>query len=481
MAQTTALSIQTRLDNYVQALYGLSGLFASSQQVDRAEYNQYLHSVNADLALPGITAFAHIVRVPLARSASFIEETRRDTSLEKNGYPNFTIFPEGSRDEYYVTHYIYPEKPFASVLGYDLKTDIARFPTLEQARDTGQPTASQLLALLPDHAKGFIITLPLYSPGPTPKTINERRERIIGFINGVIRADELFHDIDQRQDVTFATEIQIFDASFSTEPSQENLLFLSRSDVPSSTIFDTQPDYASKQRIALGNRAWTILFHQHAPLLSLWEMLLPWILVSFSLTLSLFLFFSFRYTSLSRERAMLLAEEITKNLRMSEERYRTIIENIPDVLWTVREDGALVFVSKNIQKLLGYSAEELLKKPDLYAKLIHTEDLPIFRSAIEKLLKLHQPVLVTLRVKTKAKSWIWLECHADSSHEIDGVRVVNGVLADVSLRIKSQQALEERTRELEQINKLTMEREMKMVELKQELMALKTSCNSPST
>ena len=46
-------------------------------------------------------------------------------------------------------------------------------------------------------------------------------------------------------------------------------------------------------------------------------------------------------------------------LRQSEEKYRSIVMNIPDVVWTVNSRGEFVFISPNIEKLGGFTAEEV--------------------------------------------------------------------------------------------------------------------------
>ena len=48
-------------------------------------------------------------------------------------------------------------------------------------------------------------------------------------------------------------------------------------------------------------------------------------------------------------------------LRASEESYRSLIANIPDVVWTADANRSLLYVSDNIAKVLGYTADELVQ------------------------------------------------------------------------------------------------------------------------
>jgi PAS domain S-box-containing protein len=53
-------------------------------------------------------------------------------------------------------------------------------------------------------------------------------------------------------------------------------------------------------------------------------------------------------------------EAITGRLAISEDRYRFLIDNSPDIIYTLDENGSFTFVSKSISSVLGYQAHELM-------------------------------------------------------------------------------------------------------------------------
>ena len=52
--------------------------------------------------------------------------------------------------------------------------------------------------------------------------------------------------------------------------------------------------------------------------------------------------------------------EAEEALRQSEERYRTLVENMHEGIWAVDADGVTTFVNERISEMLGYEAEEII-------------------------------------------------------------------------------------------------------------------------
>lgn len=61
-------------------------------------------------------------------------------------------------------------------------------------------------------------------------------------------------------------------------------------------------------------------------------------------------------------------------LRESEEKYRTLVENINDIIFTLDTEGVITFISSRIYQLSGYSPHELIGR--IFTDFIHPDDLP---------------------------------------------------------------------------------------------------------
>jgi PAS domain S-box-containing protein len=73
-------------------------------------------------------------------------------------------------------------------------------------------------------------------------------------------------------------------------------------------------------------------------------------------------------------------KQAEEQLREAEARYRTLVEQIPAVTYVDSFDGIergqyrTMYVSPQIEEMLGYSPEEFMARPDLWPTLIHPED-----------------------------------------------------------------------------------------------------------
>jgi PAS domain S-box-containing protein len=56
-------------------------------------------------------------------------------------------------------------------------------------------------------------------------------------------------------------------------------------------------------------------------------------------------------------------ERLERELRESEERYRFLVENAPDIIFSIDTDGRLVYISESVRRALGYDPDQLVGRP----------------------------------------------------------------------------------------------------------------------
>ena len=145
-----------------------------------------------------------------------------------------------------------------------------------------------------------------------------------------------------------------------------------------------------------------------------------------------------------------------KALRQSEEKYSLLVANIPDVLYTTNANGITTFISQNVEKVYGYTPEEIYEGGDrVWCGRIHPDDLEKVKGAYEALFEKGIRYDIEYRIKRKDEQWIWILDKAETTYVKDGVEYCDGVFTEITAR---KQAEEELRRHRENLEVLVKER-----------------------
>ncbi len=115
-----------------------------------------------------------------------------------------------------------------------------------------------------------------------------------------------------------------------------------------------------------------------------------------------------------------------------EQRFQTIIENIPDVVYTADINGITKFVSPSVEKTTGYTVEEFLSDNRNWLGGIHPDDVQKGTEALKALFEKHTYFDIEYRYKTKDGRWIWVHDRSNKVYERDGVMYTDGVFSDIT-------------------------------------------------
>lgn len=124
----------------------------------------------------------------------------------------------------------------------------------------------------------------------------------------------------------------------------------------------------------------------------------------------------------------------TMLLKESEEKYRSLIANIPDVTWTADSAGRVVYASENVGVILGYSPSEVYSDDSFWEKIIHPEDRARVMAAYQSLFETGARYDEQYRMRKNDGSWAWVYDRATSTYVKDGRRLTDGVLTDITER-----------------------------------------------
>jgi len=152
-----------------------------------------------------------------------------------------------------------------------------------------------------------------------------------------------------------------------------------------------------------------------------------------------------RLDRFARQASLALVKiENEKKLEISESRYRSLIANIPDVTWSVDEEDQIIFVSPNVEKILGYTPGVFYKSGlNFFSRQIHPDDIDQIRRGFKKLFTTGMPVKIEGRFRKADGKWIWVLVRSTGIYTKDGKKYADGIISDVTGRKKAEETIRE--------------------------------------
>ena len=396
--------IDARVHSYADVLYGLQALLATQSPVSRIQFHRYVRSLDLKHRYPGYDVVNYAILVPAEEKERFEEAVRRDTSLEPQGYPDFAIRPPGERSEYFVIVYVEPMAGFEFAFGLDLAanpavagTDSKALTALQHsARDSGELTASgrPIRVRAAKEYIGLAMRLAVYRSGMPLNTVQERRAAYLGSVGAGFNVEHLMKGVlnpDAAQYMRFSVyDVGSADNGATRNPaSKEWLLFDSNQLFPDAAApATTGPEavFTSILPMEIGGRIWEV--HFNAPkdaIIGRVDSLLPWLMLAGGLLSSALLFGMFYSLASSRSRAVAIANEITKELRESEEGLRTSAEQLQALsrrLVDVQESERRQF-SRELHDRVGQNLTALSISVDILKTQLPGNGNEAFRSRLD--------------------------------------------------------------------------------------------------
>lgn len=137
-------------------------------------------------------------------------------------------------------------------------------------------------------------------------------------------------------------------------------------------------------------------------------------------------------------------------LRESEEKFRALVETTSDFLWEVDAAGVYTYVSPQIRQILGYEPEELLGKTPF--AIMPPDEAERVAGELNRCISSRVPIAaLENRVWKKDGSIVILETSGTFMAANDGsFRGYRGIDRDITRRKQAEEALREKTEELDQ-------------------------------
>lgn len=124
---------------------------------------------------------------------------------------------------------------------------------------------------------------------------------------------------------------------------------------------------------------------------------------------------------------------LQRQLGQSQRQYKSLIENIPDILYRFSNRHTDDYYSPRVEAVLGYTAEQLIAHPTLWHDSIHPEHLAEVDQAIEDA-KSGREIAVEYRIYDRHGRCHWLADHMGSVPDENGEPVITGLASDITER-----------------------------------------------
>jgi PAS domain S-box-containing protein len=95
-------------------------------------------------------------------------------------------------------------------------------------------------------------------------------------------------------------------------------------------------------------------------------------------------------------------EQKIKDVQSSEEKYKHLVDNVPDLLYYLEPSGVISSMNEEVRDLLGYDAQELAGKP--FSDIVHPEDYVKYESKLLERRSDERRLTKGLRIRLRMKT-----------------------------------------------------------------------------
>lgn len=239
LTQESEQALLHRISSYDHALLGGAGFFQGSENVTRAEWREYIDTINLKQNFPGIFGMGWIAPVAEEHVDAFLQEMRDELA------PEFAIHPADISPRYVIT-YVEPQAENQLALGLNIAFEARRKEAAERSLETGMPAITESIYLLQDknRSSGFLLLHPM-------KNGSDGRD-FRGWIYAPIIAQQFLHQLTKPQGEQF--NLRIYDGELENP---ETLIY--RSDAQAGDMV-AMPQFRMRKVVEVMQQKWLMVW-----------------------------------------------------------------------------------------------------------------------------------------------------------------------------------------------------------------------------
>ncbi|MCJ7601010.1 MAG: PAS domain-containing protein [Desulfobulbaceae bacterium] len=137
-----------------------------------------------------------------------------------------------------------------------------------------------------------------------------------------------------------------------------------------------------------------------------------------------------------------MVDQRTRTLKESERTYRTLVENVPLIVYMISADGAVVFLNKAVEQMMGMSPEQLNGHHSLWDEHLHPDDRARVVARREECLRKGKDLHIDYRMIHKDHHIVYGVEHAVAVYDGDNEFMrMDGIVIDVTIQKELQEKI----------------------------------------
>ena len=164
-----------------------------------------------------------------------------------------------------------------------------------------------------------------------------------------------------------------------------------------------------------------------------------------------------------------MVEQRTRFLKESEKTYRTLVENVPMIVYMISADGTVVFLNRSVEQMMGIPPEKLNGHHSLWDQHIHPDDIARVIARRTECLREGKDLHIDYRMIHQDRHVVYGVDHAVAVFDEDYEFIrMDGIVVDVT----TQKELQERILQAEELETLSQVSSRMAHELRNPLTAI---------
>lgn len=432
-----------RLQAYEQILWAVGGLLEDNADLSRMQWRSFTDHLGMQQRYPGILALGFARRLLPSQVDDLV------TRIRAEGFSDFALRPAGKRDVYSLIKFVFPFDDFnRQAFGFDMLSEPNRQAAMVRASREGVAVLSRAVRLITDTNGqgriGQLLYVPVYDRTRPLGSPTERERATMGWVYVAYTAENLLSTLANSAKPALIAE---FADHTTTDAVMLHRISLNGHPLPQSSA------RSFAKVLTLATRTWQIKVSATPGFTASMGGDGNKMVLALGTAASLLLAWLMHVLFRTRNRAVLIAQDMTRELSRSQELLNAILSAIPSPLFVKDRQHRFVMQNLAAARLAGHEPGKMIGQPDE----AHVSDAvaEAFRREDERVFESPEPMFFNdVRYLPDGRTTYWVKSKC-AVHLADGTSYVVGLMTEVSHLKEVENALrlsEERSRGLAELS-----------------------------